>query len=216
MYDLPGRTDVGTVVIDADTVRDEGQPHARAARAGAPSAAPRGQLTAPSRPHTMTTPTALAYLDAHATYEKTGRDRVAVARARCSTLVAAMGDPQLTLPGHPRHRHQRQGLDGADDHPAADGPRPHASARTPARTSSASTSGSAATASRSATRTSPSRSPPSPTSRCSPACARRYFEIVDRGGVPLVRRRRRRRGGGRGRPARPLGRDQRRATPRSP
>ena len=36
-----------------------------------------------------------------------------------------MGDPQLAYPVDPRHRHQRQGLDGADDHPPADGPRAH-------------------------------------------------------------------------------------------
>ena len=36
-----------------------------------------------------------------------------------------MGDPQLTDPVDPRHGHQRQGLDGADDHAPADGARPH-------------------------------------------------------------------------------------------
>ena len=32
MYDLPGRTDIGKVVIDAETVKDEGEPDARAPR----------------------------------------------------------------------------------------------------------------------------------------------------------------------------------------
>ena len=46
MYDLPGRTDVGKVVIDEDTVREKVEPDARAAR-GEPRQppAPRRQLS---------------------------------------------------------------------------------------------------------------------------------------------------------------------------
>ncbi len=50
MYDLPGRTDVGKVVIDAQGGRREGQPDPRAPR-GEPGdpAPPRRVLSAPSR-----------------------------------------------------------------------------------------------------------------------------------------------------------------------
>src|SRR3954462_2066813 len=47
--------------------------------------------------HTMSYADALAYLDAHASYEKTGRiESPTVERMR--TLVEAMGDPQFTYP----------------------------------------------------------------------------------------------------------------------
>ena len=50
-------------------------------------------------------------------------------------------------------------------------------------------------------------------SRRWPASGRRYFELADRGRLPVVRRRRRRRRRGRGRAARPVGRHQRRRRP---
>ena len=37
MYDLPGRTDVGQVLIDAERRAREGQPHARAAQTSRPT-----------------------------------------------------------------------------------------------------------------------------------------------------------------------------------
>ena len=73
---------------------------------------------------TMTYSDALAYLDAHASYEKTGRIESPTLE-RMQTHRRRDGRPAARLPGDPRHRHQRQGLDVADDHPAADGPRPH-------------------------------------------------------------------------------------------
>ena len=45
MYDLPGRTDVGKVVIDEPTVLREGQPDARAPRDRPAPPPPRRQLT---------------------------------------------------------------------------------------------------------------------------------------------------------------------------
>ena len=70
---------------------------------------------------------ALAYLDEHVNLERRrpARIDVAVARAHAARSCDVLGDPQHAAPGHPRHRHERQGLDRADDHPAADGPRPH-------------------------------------------------------------------------------------------
>ena len=47
MYDLPGRTDIGKVVIDETTVLREGQPDARAPRDGPTPPPPRRQLTVP-------------------------------------------------------------------------------------------------------------------------------------------------------------------------
>ena len=123
MYDLPGRTDVGKVAhrrrrpcARRSTRRScPARPAGRRARAGPPAERPR-----PPRRSTMRYADALAYLDDHASYEKTGRDHVADARA---DHAARRGDGRSAarVPGDPRHRHQRQGLDGADDHPPADG-----------------------------------------------------------------------------------------------
>ena len=125
----------------------------------------------------MTYDEALAYLDAHANYEKTGRIESPTLE-RMQHHRRGDGRSAVRLPGDPRHRHQRQGLDVADDHPPADGPRAdgrHVHEPAPRADQRADR---AATASRSATTTSPSRSPRSPTSRCSPGCVRRYFEAV--------------------------------------
>ena len=92
---------------------------------------------------------------------------------RMQRLVAAMGDPQLTLPGDPRHRHERQGLDGADDHPPADGPRPdgrHVHQPAPRADQRAHQPQRRADHRRRLRRADRRASP---TSRCSPACARR-------------------------------------------
>ena len=80
--------------------------------------------------------------------------------------------------GHPHHRHERQGLDRADAHPAADGPGPdrrHVHQPAPGAGQRAHHPQRRADRRRGA---SPSRSPPSPTSRCWPACSPSYFEIV--------------------------------------
>ena len=201
--------------IDVDTVRDEGQPDARAPRAARPS----GRAARPA--DRVVTPTwtlrrrARATSTRTSTTSKTGRIDVADRSSGCSRIVAAMGDPQLAVPGDPHHRHERQGLDGADDHPPADGARPHGRhLHQPAP--------------RADQRAHQPRRRADQRRRLRRADrrgrrhrgARRRAAVVlrdrHRGGVPLVRRRRRRRRGGRGRPARPLGRHQRRATPRSP
>ena len=149
MYDLPGRTDVGKVVIDERHGAREGQPDARAARVRPPPAraAPPADADADR----------VDYADALGVPRRARRRtrRPGGSRRRRSSRspgwCAAMGDPQHAYPVIHITGHQRQGLDGADDHPPADGPGPAASARTPARTSSGSTSASPATPSRSAT-----------------------------------------------------------------
>ena len=124
MYDLPGRTDIGKVVIDADDGEREGQPDARAPRAARASARPRPERRRPpSRDleptRRWTSPTRSRTSTSTPSYDKTGRIDVAVDSTASARCCSAMGDPQLAAPGHPRHRHERQGFDGADDHPAA-------------------------------------------------------------------------------------------------
>ena len=83
-----------------------------------------------------------------------------------------MGDPQHADAGDPRHRHQRQGLDGADDHPPADGARAdgrHVHQPAPRADQRAPHAQRRADQRRRLRRADRRRSP---TSRCSPACAR--------------------------------------------
>jgi hypothetical protein len=84
----PSRTDVGSVVIDAEVVLDQGEPHAGAARAGHQAPAPPSQLT---RPGMTSYADALAYLETHSNYDTTGRitsptlERMATLMARWAT-----------------------------------------------------------------------------------------------------------------------------------
>ena len=128
-------------------------------------------------------------------------------------LLRGDGRPAARLPGDPHHRHQRQGLDGADDHPPADGPGPAGRHVHEPPPRARSTSASPATASRSTTSRSPSRSPRSPTSRALIGVRPSLLRGVHGGRLPMVRRHRRRRRRDRGRPARDVGRHQRRRRP---
>ena len=117
---------------------------------------------------------------ATSTSRRSGRRRSkALSLDRMRALVDVLGDPQHAVPGHPRHRHQRQGLDGPHGHRAAresrpDGrhlhqpaPRAHQRAHHPQR--------------RADRRRRPRRGC-SPTSRALEAAARRrsdsYFELL--------------------------------------
>ena len=104
----------------------EGQPDARAPRAP-PGSRPRGPRPDPSAAGRRAT---MDFADgarvprrARQRTTTTGRIDVADRSSRIAAAASAMGDPQHAVPGHPHHRHQRQGLDGADDHPAARWPR---------------------------------------------------------------------------------------------
>ena len=155
----------------------------------------------------MTYSDALAYLDAHASYEKTGRIESPTIE-RMKTIVAAMGDPQFAYPVIHVTGHQRQGFDIADDHPAVDGaradrrhvhqPAPRAAERAdePRRRDHQ----------RRRVRRADRRG------RRSRDAHRRSSVVLrgdHRGGVPMVCRSRRRCRRGRGRCARTMGRDQR-------
>ena len=78
----------------------EGQPHARAPRDGPGDAASPGRLLTDRgrRSSTMLYADALAYLDEHASYEKTGRITSPIARPDHAGCAAAMGDPQHACP----------------------------------------------------------------------------------------------------------------------
>ena len=205
MYDLPGRSDIGKCVIDGDTVLEQGQPHARAPRAPRRVSRPTpGRVLGPSAaeprrgsmdyltPRTSTWPST-------ATTSVTGRIDRARPRPASSALMDAAGRAPAGRARHPHHRHQRQGLDGADRHPAARGAGPHR------RHLHQPAPGAGQRADHPQRRADRRRGPgradraPSPTSRSWPAWSPSYFEIVHRGGLPVVRRRRRRRDGGRGR-----------------
>ena len=60
----------------------------------------------------------------------------------CARCVDVLGDPQQPVPGHPPHRHERQGLDRPDGRRRSSPSPACRSAPTPAPTSSGSTSGS--------------------------------------------------------------------------
>ena len=99
MYELPGRSDVGSVVIDADTVPHQGEPHAGAARAGHQAAAPPGQLS--RRCPTMTSDELRRRARVPRRRTPTTTPPAASSRPRSSACVrsmAAMGDPQLAYP----------------------------------------------------------------------------------------------------------------------
>ena len=126
MYDLPSRDDVEKVRHRPPGRARQGEPHPRAPhrrpprqprprRAGvlnarADVAEPSASWTSPTRSRTSTA---------------TSTSRPSPARSRacrsttCSALVDVLGDPQRALPGHPHHRHQRQGLGGPHGHRAA-------------------------------------------------------------------------------------------------
>ena len=97
---------------------------------------------------------------------------------RMQRLVGGDGRPAAAVPGHPRHRHQRQGLDDADDHPAADGPRPdrrHLHQPAPRAAQRAHRPQRRADQRRRLRRADRRDRRPR---GASPACARRYFEAV--------------------------------------
>ena len=132
MYELPSRDDIEQGRHRRRGRAREGQPHP-----GAPHRhdahhppAPGRVLTGSGRPavSTLREPrrSAPSTSTATSTSRADGRrsDRRPVARAHPRALVGVLGDPQDAFTGHPRHRHQRQGLDRPDDHRAAGRARP--------------------------------------------------------------------------------------------
>ena len=153
----------------------------------------------------------MAYLDDHASYDKTGRITSPTLEP-ITRLVAGDGRAAAGLPGDPHHRDQRQGFDGADGDPPADGPGPHRrDVHQPAPRAGQRAPGPQRRGDqrRGARRADRRRGRPGGPDRCSTELLRG----VHGRGVPLVRRHRRRRRGRRGRPARSLGRHQRRRRP---
>ena len=126
MYELPSRSDVGKCVIDRGVVLDQVNP-TLVPRTEAPSqrAAPRRVLTGGSR--VLDFDEAQAYLDAHINLEKTAGIAAGhvegLSLDHMRRMVERAGRSPARLPGHPHHRHQRQGLDGPHGHRAAGGPR---------------------------------------------------------------------------------------------
>ena len=166
MYELPGRNDVGRVPSTRRPCARRSTP--RSSRASRPRR--RGPAGPPPEP--------IAPVASHDALHRRGSRTSTITRrtrrpagshrrasSRSRRLMRGDGRPAARLPRHPRHRHQRQGVDGADDHPFADGarvdgrhlhqPAPRTGERAARRT----------TASRSVTTTSPSRWPRSPTSK---------------------------------------------------
>ena len=100
MYELPGRTDVSKVMIDAETVHQRTSPTLVPRKTHHVASTPGRELTDPTSAGSrlkMDFASALAYLDDHASYDKTGRidepstDHIAA-------LCSAMGDPHLAQP----------------------------------------------------------------------------------------------------------------------
>ena len=98
MYDLPGRTDIGKVVIDAETVNDRVNPTLVPRSTGTPAQSRILTFRFPDRDVLMIDfHAALAYLDDHASYDTTGRIESPSLEA-ITTFCAAMGDPQHAAP----------------------------------------------------------------------------------------------------------------------
>ena len=116
MYDVPGRTDVGKVVIDGTVVRERVNPTLVPRNRPLQSRPQVGvtESTCLASQFTVTYDEALAYLDEHASYDTTGRIE-SPSLGQHPNAVLGDGRSATDRTVDPRHRHQRQGLDGADD-----------------------------------------------------------------------------------------------------
>jgi hypothetical protein len=208
----PGRTDIGKVVIDAETVHTRRTRRSCRARRASARAGLRADPPDGSRTHHDDGLRRRARVPRRPRVVRQDRPHRQPERRTDPTAVRGDGRPAPRLSGDPRHRHERQGVDRADDQPAAHGqgadrrhlhqPAPGAHQRADQAQRRADLRRGVRGADRRHRR-----------SRADHGCPPHLLRGGHRRCVPLVRGRGRRRGRRRGRDARSVGCDEHREQP---